>query len=253
MFQSANAWLSVAFVSSALQTIAEELTTHIERETGLRLLALLAVLSVLSLLAAALVRHHAWRRWYIVFTIAEASLFAVTLHRISNLTAWQHLEIFCVVVGVALLILGHLGWYREQTAERQSDLVGFSLVFGSLLAGIPLAIATLYYRFIAESLSPVNEIGLLAVGIVLLVTGFLFQLRATTLTGGTLLACELIMLIVTAFRHVPDQVAIAIFLTAGGGVIFLTGLLLSIYRDRLLALPEKVKRREGIFRVLGWR
>jgi hypothetical protein len=36
-------------------------------------------------------------------------------------------------------------------------------------------------------------------------------------------------------------------------VIFPTGLLLSIYRDRLLALPEKVKRREGIFRVLGWR
>jgi hypothetical protein len=248
-FQSANAWLSVAFVSSALQTIADE----ISGKTSWTLLALLGVLTVLSLVAAALVRHHAWRRWYIVFAIVEALLFAVTLHILSHLTPWQQLEIFCIVVGAGLLVLGHIGWYREQTAERQSDLVGFSLVFGSLLMGIPLAIATLYWRFIARDISPVNEIGLLAVGILLLVTGFLFQLRATTLTGGTLLACELIMLIVAAFMHVPDQVAIAIFLAGGGAVIFATGLLLSIYRDRLLALPEKVKRREGIFRVLGWR
>jgi hypothetical protein len=40
---------------------------------------------------------------------------------------------------------------------------------------------------------------------------------------------------------------------AGGGVIFGAGLLLSVYRDRLLALPEQVKRRQGVFRVLNWR
>jgi hypothetical protein len=249
-FQSANAWLSVAFVSSVLQTIAHLLS---RQPLHFRLLGLLAVLALLSLLAAVLVRHHAWRRWYFVIAIAEAALFAVTLHILSNLTAWQHLEIFCIVIGVALLILGHVGWYREQTAHRQSDMVGFALVFGSLLAGIPLAIATLYYRFIAKDISPINEVGLLAVGIVLFVTGFLFQLRATTLTGGTLLVCELIMLVVSAFLHISDQVAMAIFVAGGGAVIFLTGLLLSIYRDRLLALPEKIKRREGVFRVLGWR
>ncbi len=42
-------------------------------------------------------------------------------------------------------------------------------------------------------------------------------------------------------------------MTIGGGTIFATGILLSIYRDRLLMLPEQVKRREGIFRVLSWR
>jgi hypothetical protein len=36
-------------------------------------------------------------------------------------------------------------------------------------------------------------------------------------------------------------------------VVFGFGLLLSVYRDRLLALPEKIKRREGVCRVLGWR
>ena len=45
----------------------------------------------------------------------------------------------------------------------------------------------------------------------------------------------------------------AIWLTIGGGLVFATGVLLNIYRDRLLTLPEKVMRREGIFRVLGWR
>ena len=45
----------------------------------------------------------------------------------------------------------------------------------------------------------------------------------------------------------------AIWMTIGGGVIFGTGILLSVYRDRLLTLPDQVKRRKGIFKVLGWR
>jgi hypothetical protein len=42
-------------------------------------------------------------------------------------------------------------------------------------------------------------------------------------------------------------------MTLGGGSIFLIGLLLSVYRDRLLALPQKIKQRQGIFQVLSWR
>ena len=45
----------------------------------------------------------------------------------------------------------------------------------------------------------------------------------------------------------------AIWMTIGGAVIFGTGILLSVYRERLLTLPDQVKRREGIFKVLGWR
>jgi hypothetical protein len=36
-------------------------------------------------------------------------------------------------------------------------------------------------------------------------------------------------------------------------VIFGTGVVLAVYRDRLLALPAKVRNREGVFRVLSWR
>jgi hypothetical protein len=50
-----------------------------------------------------------------------------------------------------------------------------------------------------------------------------------------------------------DVQTAAIWLTIGGALIFGTGILLSIYRDRLLTLPEKVLRREGVFRVLSWR
>jgi hypothetical protein len=253
MFQSANAWLSVAFVSSVLQTISEQLTQNLRETGGWRLVGLLAVLALLSLLAAALVRQYAWRRWYIVVAITEALLLLITLQILSLLTPWEKIELFCVIVGVGMLVLGHVGWYREQSAHRQNDLVSFSLVFGSLLAGLPLAIATLVHRFFLNQVAPLHEIGLLAVAIAMLVSGFLFQLRATTLTGGTLLVCEVVMLLVAAFMKIEAQKYIAVFLAAGGAVIFLTGLLLSIYRDRLLALPEKMKRREGVFRVLAWR
>ncbi|MCA9058768.1 MAG: hypothetical protein KDA85_09720, partial [Planctomycetaceae bacterium] len=46
---------------------------------------------------------------------------------------------------------------------------------------------------------------------------------------------------------------VAIVIIIGGGIVFGTGLLLAFFRDRLLTLPERVQRREGIFRVLTWR
>ena len=39
----------------------------------------------------------------------------------------------------------------------------------------------------------------------------------------------------------------------GGSVIFGLGVALSVYRDRLLTLPERIKERQGVFRVLTWR
>ena len=36
-------------------------------------------------------------------------------------------------------------------------------------------------------------------------------------------------------------------------VLFGSGLVLSIYRDKLLSLPDQIRRREGIFRIFDWR
>ena len=37
------------------------------------------------------------------------------------------------------------------------------------------------------------------------------------------------------------------------GCLFLLGLVLSVFRESLLRLPQRVRDREGVFRVLSWR
>ncbi len=93
---------------------------------------------------------------------------------------------------------------------------------------------------------------MLAAGVLLLATGFMLQIRSTTLTGAGLLAIYLVTLVLYINMLENVQMA-AIWMTIGGGAIFGTGILLSVYRERLLTLPDQVKRREGIFKVLGWR
>ena len=213
------------------------------------MVVLLGSLAVLSLLAAWLVRHPGWRRWYVVTAITEAALMFLAIHVLSHLSRWEELEIFAVAAGIGLLAAGHVGWYREQ--ERQEDMVSFSLGTGALLVAVPLAIAVVLHRSVPE-FSALNELGMLAAGVLLLATGFMFQIRSTTLAGAALLAIYLVTLVLYINMLENVQTA-AIWMTIGGGVIFGTGILLSVYRDRLLTLPDQVKRREGVFRVLGWR
>jgi hypothetical protein len=241
--------MSLSFVAAALITLSRLATRRAEIHWSL--VFLLLGLTALSLMAAWLVQQAAGRRWYIVMAIVEAGLTFIALHFLSHLTLWEKLEIFSVIVGLALLAVGHVGWHREQ--NQQNDLVSFSLLFGSLLVGLPLTIAVLFHRFQPRpEFSTLNELGMLAAGMVLLTTGFVFQLRSTTITGACLLMVYLLSLVL--FINILENVqTAAIWLVIGGAVIFGTGVLLSIYRDRLLTLPEKVRRREGVFRVLTWR
>jgi hypothetical protein len=246
-FQCANALLSLSFVAAALLTLSRLATSlaTVHRSLVLLLLALVVV----SLLATWLVRHAGWRRWYVVMAITEAVLTFITLNVLSHLSIWDKMEIFSVIIGVILLVLGHIGLYREH--ERQDDLVSFSLFIGSLLVGVPLTIAVLVNRGVPR-FSALNELGMLTAGVVMLATGFMFRLRSTTLTGIAMMAIYLATLLLYINMLENVQTA-AIWMTIGGGVIFITGLMLSIYRDRLLALPDMMKRREGLFRILSWR
>ena len=82
-------------------------------------------------------------------------------------------------------------------------------------------------------------------------TGFLFQLKSTTIVGAFLTVLFLMTLLI---RIDWDRVnTVAVVLTAGGGGLFTMGLLLSVFRERLLTMPERIHRREGVFRVLNWR
>jgi hypothetical protein len=104
----------------------------------------------------------------------------------------------------------------------------------------------------AQEFSVLNELGLFVISVVLLATGVMFRLRSTTLLGAVLAAVYLVGLVF--FLFIPERLQTAgLGIALGGVVIFVLGLLLSMYRDRLATLPDKIKRREGIFRVLTWR
>ncbi|MGD0769971.1 MAG: hypothetical protein ABSB42_17435 [Tepidisphaeraceae bacterium] len=243
-FRCANALMSLSFVAAALMALSRLATDH----TDWSLAVLLAVFSVLGFVAAGLVRHPGFRRWYITVTVAEAALSFIILQKQIHLSPWQNIELFCVAVGVIMLAIGYGLWYREQ--DCQSDAASFCLLFGSLLAGVPLAVAAIVNRFGYE-ISLMDELGLATVSILMFVTGFMCRLRATTLVGGCLLVIHLAMLLV--FAGMRAQLAVGIYLAIGGGVIFALGVLLSIYRDRLLALPQRIRHHEGVFGVLAWR
>lgn len=49
------------------------------------------------------------------------------------------------------------------------------------------------------------------------------------------------------------QASQGVYLAVGGAVIFLIGVLLSVYRDRLLQLADKMAKRESIFTIMNWR
>jgi hypothetical protein len=243
-FQGANALLSLSFVAALFLGLSRLATDQIEWAT----VGLLAALTAISLVALTLVRDEAWRRWYVVTALGQAALGFLGVNVLSTLSPWQKLESFSVSVGFLMLVAGHIGWYREQ--ERPRDLVSLSLFLGSLLVGMPLAVATLIDRS-RDHFIVLNELGFLVAAMLLVTTGFLFRLKSTTLTGTVLTVLYFSTLLI--FVPWSRLNYLAAFITVGGGTLFVLGLLLSVYRDRLLALPGRIKQRQGVFSVLGWR
>jgi hypothetical protein len=243
-FQCANTLLSFSFTAALFLGLSRLATEQIDWAN----VGLLAALTVLSLLALILVRREAWRRWYVVTALGQAALAFLGVTILSELSTGQKLEIFSVSAGMMLLVAGHIGWYREQ--EQPNDLVSLSLFLGSLLTGVPLAVATLIDRS-QDHFIFLNELGFLAAAVMLMTIGFLFQLKSTTLIGATLTVLYFMSLLI--FVPWSRLNYVAVFIMIGGGTLFLSGLLLSVYRERLLALPERIQKRQGLFRVLSWR
>ena len=243
-FQSANTLMLMSFIAAVLITLG-----RLAGGQGRTLVLLPAMLAGLSLLAAALVPVQGLHRGYTVLAIIEGALALLVLQTRLNLTAVENLEVFSIAAGLIVLISGHIGWYREQQ-EQNSGGVSFGLAAGSLLVGAPLFIAVLVYR-INGSLSLPNEFGLLTASVLMFVSGIPLRIRATTLTGGSLLVLHVALLLV--FAGMRAQLALGVYLAAGGALIFAVGLLLSIYREKLLALPQRIRDKAGVFQVLAWR
>jgi hypothetical protein len=210
----------------------------------------LAATAAVSALAVPIAVDSTWRRLYACAAIAISVIACLELNWLINLNGWQKLEVFSTVVGVALLAVSHWGIFREVSGTRQES-VSLGIDFGSLLAVIPLVIAVFYHRWFGSGPSVVDEIALLTVTVLMLVTGVGWQIRTTTLLGGGALAFYLVVMLASLLHH--PQLAVGVYLSAGGAIVFATGIALSIYRDKLLEIPEHVANRDGIFTILNWR
>jgi hypothetical protein len=248
-FQMGNAILLIASLAAILQGLNRIAAgTYQWRDLGALTITTLASLAAVWVSPSGL-----WRRLYVTSTIALTGITFLTLNVLIELNTWQKLEIFCAAIGLLMIVSGYLGRFREST-DAENELVSVGLWLGSLLVTIPLVTAVIYYRFIGPEtahFSPVDELALLVLTMFMLVTGFSWQIKSTTFLGGASLVLYLIIVVVSLGWQ--QQLAAGVYLAVGGAVLFGLGIALSVYREKLLQLPEQVARREGLFRILNWR
>ena len=243
---SASGLLLFAFLAGLLQALSRLVT----EQTDWPLFIALGITVAVSLAAAVVAPTAIWRRIYIAWAVALGGVTLVTLNGLIELSVWQKTEIVAIVAGVGLLVAGYIGRFLE--AERhENDGVTLALLLGSMLATSALLIATLYHRLDGRQVSLPDELGLVLVTVLMLVTGYSWQLKMPTLIGGLGLGTYLVVLL-GMLAYFPN-VAMGVYLGAGGAILFAAGLALSVYRERLLELPGKLTRREGLFTVLTWR
>jgi hypothetical protein len=246
VFQCGNGILSVACLAALMQGLAGLAT-----KTGgwLDILSLL-ITTLAAALAALIVPALNWRRIYTTAAVAIGAVMFLRLSLLSQLSGWQNLEVFCVGIGFAMLVASHIGLFREADGGR-NEIVGIGLAIGSVLVALTLLVAVLYHRAVSGQPSTYDELALLTLTIPMLVTGLSWKIKATTMWGGSGLIVYLIVLIVSlAYR---PEVAVGIYLASGGALVFAVGIVLSIYRDKLLEIPDHVANRTGVFRILNWR
>ncbi len=242
--------ISYGSVATLLLALARLLTS----ETEWSLLPILVVQTLSCAFAAFFSNEPAWRRHFGVLTIAQTLMLLLVGNALSTFTFWQRGEVMLTVAGLIMLATGYWGWYRED--DRQEEWVSFNLTLGSFLSAAPLTFGMLVQRF--DSIHAdwgwvvTHEAGVLIVGLLLLGAGVLCRIRWSTIFGSITLLVYIVSLI--GLVRLPDQLqSTAIYMMVGGGLFFGTAVLLSIYRDRLLAIPKRAQAGEGVFRVLKWR
>ncbi len=248
-FQMGNAILLIASLAAILQGLNRIAAgTYQWRDLGALTITTLASLGAVWVSPGGL-----WRRLYATTTIALIGITFLTLNVLIELSIWQKLEIFCVVIGLLMIVAGYVGRFRESN-DAINELVSVGLWLGSMLVTMPLVTAVIYYRFVGPEtahFSPIDELALLAVTMFMLVTGYSWQIKSTTFLGGASLVLYLIIIVVSLGWQ--QQLAAGVYLAVGGAVLFGLGIALSVYREQLLQLPERVAKRQGMFRILNWR
>lgn len=230
------------------------LSRIIEDAVPAELVVVLALQLVVVGVTAWLTSSQMWRRSFRTLAIALSGTAILVFNSLMDLHGWQRAELASLAMGITLLVMGHIGWYRE--GDRKDDGASLGLWSGSLLIAVPLMVGLIIYRVFGDR-SPGNwamfhEFCGIAAALALVGMGLVCRIRSTTITGTMLLTVYVLSLL--ALVKWPSQLQNAsVAMMVGGGILFGIAVLLSIYRDRLVALPRNIREGRGVFRVLQWR
>ena len=245
-FQMGNAIVSVALLAAFLQGLMR----WASHRADLSLVVALAMAILAAVMAAGLVPGGAWRRWYTTAAIGMAGVTFLTLDVFIALSIWQKAEFFGVAVGILLVAASYVGRFRE-AADSENDVVTVGLWLGSVMITLPLLTATIHGRLPGNQIAGFEELVLICLTLVMLVTGLSWHIKSTAFFGGLGLALYLMLVIVSLGWR--SEVATSVYLAVGGGLIFASGIALSVFRESLLSLPDQIEHRTGIFSVMNWR
>ena len=241
LYLVANGLIAMAVMAAILQAIAQLLF----RESDMRYLLALLFTTAAGGMATILSRRGPERWWHATGTTILAIVTVLTFNVLLDLQMWRKAELIAVTFGLLMLAAGYIGRFSE---ERMLDLASVGLWLGSLLVAGAVSLAVFTQGIMA---SPADDLALLTLTILMVASGAGFQFKAPTMLGGVALGIYLVSIIVD-LAYSP-QVAVGIYLAVGGLVLFLIGVALSMFRERLLELPEQLARREGVFKIIGWR
>ena len=219
-------------------------------------LLVIGVLTGCTVLSTALTQSKTWQDAFRALIVALMAASICAFDGCFDFNGWHQAELCSLIAGALCLILGHTAWHREQKDQlRNDETATFGLLFGSLLTMAPLVLGLLAYRFgfaSDEQWRLFHEIGALTCGLAFVGAGVLCRIRATTITGGILLAVWLLSLV--SLLRLPEKLqSVSVMMMIGGGLFFATAILLSVYRERLVSLPGRIREGDGVYQVLKWR
>ena len=148
-----NGVLTIALVMTVLRGFGR----MVDREVEWVNLGAMIAMTVVSFLASVAVPPSGWRRWYHLLAIALIAIDLQAISALIKLSPWQKFEIFCVIAGVLILIVSHIGRFREHPEQSDvkdappEDGTTLGLWFGSFLTVVPLFVAFVYHRFVKGS------------------------------------------------------------------------------------------------------
>ncbi len=171
-FQVGNAIVSVALLAAFLQGLMRWASHKAE----FSLVVALAMAILAAVMAAGLVPAGGWRRWYATAAIGMAGVTFLTLDVLIVLSLWRKAEIFCVGVGMLLVVASYIGRFRE-TTDSENDVVTVGLWLGAIMVTLPLLAATIYGRVPGHEILAIEEVVLIATTLFMVVTGYSWHIK----------------------------------------------------------------------------